>query len=226
MPATTRSTASAGVVSRRVSVGTIPGIPHIDLAALLAAFHNQHPQVEMTLREEHPVAPLFEHLRHDDYDAAIIGMSQPEPPDGLRGELISAEPLVLLAAPDHRLGHVRFAPVTQRRDEPLVTLTRGSALRTHLDHACDAAGLPAGVTLETSDIDLLGDLVARGLGATIVPRSVAEAAATHQPLRIIGIRPAITQRYTFLVWNDDRHHTTAVEAVLAHARAWATPGES
>jgi DNA-binding transcriptional LysR family regulator len=152
----------------------------------------------MTLREEHPVAPLFEHLRHDDYDAAIIGMAQPEPPDGLRGELISAEPLVLLAAPDHRLGHVRFAPVTQRRDEPLVTLTRGSALRTHLDHACDAAGLPAGVTLETSDIDLLGDLVARGLGATIVPRSIAEAAAARHPLRIIGIRPAITQRYTFL----------------------------
>ncbi len=213
-----------GVVSGHVSVGTIPGIPHIDLAALLAAFHRQHPHVEMTLREEHPVA-LLEHLRHDDYGAANVGMSQPEPPDGLHGELIRAEPLVLLAAPDHRLGHLRSAPVTQLREEPVVTLTRGSALRTHLENACDAAGFPARVTLETSDINLLGDLVARGLGVTIVPRSIAEAAAARHPLRIIGIRPAITQRYTVLAWNDDRHHTSAVEAFLAHARAWAATGE-
>jgi DNA-binding transcriptional LysR family regulator len=178
----------------------------------------------MTLREEHPV-PLLEHLRHDDYDATIVGLSQPEPPDGLYGEVISAEPLVLVAAADHRLGHLRFAAVTQLRDEPLVTLTRGSALRTHLENACDAAGFPARITLETSDINLLGDLVARGLGVTIVPRSIAAAAAARHPLHIIGIRPAITQRYTVLVWNEDRHHSTAVEAFLAHARAWVTHGD-
>ena len=48
--------------------------------------------------------------------------------------------------------------------------------------------------LETSDINLLGDLLASGLGVTIVPRSVAEAAAARHPLQIVGIRPAITQR--------------------------------
>jgi DNA-binding transcriptional LysR family regulator len=212
-----------GVVSGRVRLGTIPGIPHIDLAGLLAAFHAQHPHVEMTLREEHPV-PLLEHLRHDDYDAAIVGLSQPEPPDGLNGQAISAEQLVLVVAPDHRLGHLRWAPVTQLRDEPLVTLTRGSALRTHVENACDAAGFPARVALETSDINLLGELVARGLGVTVVPRAMAEAAAARHPLRIVGIRPAITQRHTVLVWNEDRPHSTAVEAFLTHARAWAASG--
>jgi DNA-binding transcriptional LysR family regulator len=208
-----------GVVSGRVSLGTIPGIPHLDLAGLLAAFHSQHPHVEMTLREEHPVA-LLEHLRHDEYDATIVGLSQPEPPDGLHGEVVSAEPLVLLAGPDHRLGNRQFAPMSQLRDEPLVTLTRGSALRTHLENACDAAGFPPRIALETSDVNLLGDLVARGLGVTIAPRSIAEAAAARHPLHIIGIRPAITRRYTVLVWNEDLYHTAAVEAFLAHARAW------
>jgi DNA-binding transcriptional LysR family regulator len=208
-----------GVVSGRVSLGTIPGIPHLDLAGLLAAFHSQHPHVETTLREEHPVA-LLEHLRHDDYDATIVGLSQPEPPDGLHGEVISAEPLVLVAAPDHRLGSRRFAPMTELRDEPLVTLTPGSALRTHLENACGAAGFLPRIALETSDVNLLGDLVARGLGVTIVPRSIAEAAAARHPLHFMGIRPAITQRYTVLVWNQGRHHPAAVDAFLAHARAW------
>ena len=65
----------------------------------------------MTLREEHPV-PLLEHIRHDDYDATIVGLSQPEPPDGFHGKVISAEPLVLVAAADHRLG----APPVRCRD--------------------------------------------------------------------------------------------------------------
>jgi DNA-binding transcriptional LysR family regulator len=213
-----------GVMSGRVSLGTIPGIPHFDLAGLLAAFHGKHPHVEMTLREEHPVA-LLEHLRHNHYDATIVGLSQPEPPDGLRGEVISAEPLVLVAAPDHRLTNRRFAPVTQLRDEPLVTLTPGSALRTHLENACDAAGFPPRIAIETSDVNLLGDLVARGLGVTIVPRSIAEAASARRPLHILAIRPAITQRYTVLVWNEDHYHSAAVEAFLAHARAWIAAGD-
>jgi DNA-binding transcriptional LysR family regulator len=214
-----------GVVGGRVSLGTIPGIPHLDLAGLLSAFHSDHPHVEMTLREEHPVA-LLEHLRHDEYDAAFVGLSQPEPPDGLRGEVISVEPLVLVTAPDHRLGRRRFASVTQLRDEPLVTLTRGSALRTHLENACDAAGFPPRIALETSDVDLLGDLVARGLGVTIVPRSVADAAAARHPLHVIAVRPALTQRYTVLAWNDDRHHSAGVESFLARARAWAASSEA
>ena len=209
-----------GIVSGRISLGTIPGIPHVDLAGLLAAFHSEHPHVEMTLREEHPVA-LLEHLRHDEYDATIVGLSQPEPPDGLHGEVISAEPLVLVAAPDHGLAHFGFARVSQLRDEPLVTLTRGSALRAHLEAACEAEGFPARIALETSDVNLLGQLVARGLGVTIVPRSIAEAATARYPLVVIGIRPAITERYTVLVWNEDRYRSAAVEAFLAHARAWA-----
>jgi DNA-binding transcriptional LysR family regulator len=209
-----------GIVSGRISLGTIPGIPHVDLAGLLAAFHSEHPHVEMTLREEHPVA-LLEHLRRDEYDATIVGLSQPEPPDGLHGEVISAEPLVLVAAPDHGLAHFGLARVSQLRDEPLVTLTRGSALRAHLEAACEAEGFPARIALETSDVNLLGELVARGLGVTIVPRSIAEAAAARYPLEIIGVRPVITERYTVLVWNEDRYHSAAVQAFLAHARAWA-----
>ena len=57
-----------------------------------------------------------------------------------------------------------------------------------------------------------------------MPRSIAAAAARH-PLHIIAIRPAMTQRYTVLVWNEDRHHSTAVEAFLAHARAWIAHGD-
>jgi DNA-binding transcriptional LysR family regulator len=208
-----------GVVSGHVSLGTIPGIPHIDVAGLLASFHAEHPHVEVTLREEHPVA-LLERLRHDEFDATIVGLSQPGPPEGLRVRVISSEPLLLVSSPGHRLANRRSVSVDQLREVPLVTLTRGSALRTHLEDACHAAGFPPRIALETSDIHLLAELVARGLGLTIVPRAVAEAGASRHPLRLIEIRPSITRRYTALAWKANKRHPQAVLAFLAHANKW------
>lgn len=208
-----------GVVAGRLSLGTIPGIPHIDLAGLLATFHETHPQVEVTLREEHPV-PLIEHLRRNEYDAAIVGLSHPDPPDGLSVQVISVEPLVLVTAPEHRLAARAPVAVSRLRDELFVTLTRGSSLRRHLEDACDAAGFPARIALETSDIHLLSDLVARGLGITIVPRSIADVGATRHALRIIDIKPPITRRHTALAWNTRRPHPPAAHAFLTSARAW------
>lgn len=206
-----------GLTRGQLRLGTIQGIPQVDLAGLLALFHERHPGVEVTLREEHP-APLIEHLDRGDYDAAIIGLSHPIAPDGLAIELISIEPLVLVTAPEHEFGGRRRVAVSHLRDEWFVTLTRASALRRHLEDACTAAGFPARVAVETSDVYLLGALVARGLGVTIVPRSVAAASADRYPLRIIDISPAITPRCTALAWRATTPHSPATRAFLSVAR--------
>ncbi|HKA84313.1 MAG TPA: LysR substrate-binding domain-containing protein [Acidimicrobiales bacterium] len=208
-----------GVVAGRLSLGIIPGIPHIDVAGLLATFHGRHPHVDVTLREEHPVA-LVAHLRRGDYDAVLVGLSDPSPPEGLGLEPISVEPLVLVTAPGHRLAHRASAAVAQLRDEAFVTLTRGSSLRTHLEDACRAAGFEARIALETSDVRLLSDLVARGLGVTIVPRALADLGAAGRTLVIIDIRPALTRRHVALAWTTARPQRPATEAFLACARAW------
>lgn len=208
-----------GVVGGRLSLGTIPGIPQIDMAGLLAAFHARHPHVEVSLREEHPL-PLVEHLRRDEYDAIVVGLSDPRAPDGLDLELICVEPLVLVTAPGHRLAGRASVAVAELRGETFVTLTRGSSLRTHLQDACNAAGFDARIALETSDVHLLSDLVAHGLGITIVPRSIADVGAARQELRVIDLRPSITRRHVALAWRTGRHHRPAAEAFLTFAGAW------
>jgi DNA-binding transcriptional LysR family regulator len=208
-----------GVVSGRLRIGTIPGIPHVDLAGLLATFHQKHPRVEVTLGEDHPI-PLIEHLRSNELDAAIVGLSHPGPPDGLSVQVISVEPLVLVTAPTHRLADRASVAVSQLRDDAFVTLPQGSSLRRHLEDASDAAGFPARIALETSDVHLLSDLVASGLGITIVPRSVADVGAARQPLRVIDIQPPITQRYTALAWKTSPSQLPAPKAFLTTARAW------
>lgn len=50
-----------GLVHGQLNVGTIQGLPEVDVAGLLADFHEQHLGVEVTLREEHP-DPLIDQL--------------------------------------------------------------------------------------------------------------------------------------------------------------------
>jgi DNA-binding transcriptional LysR family regulator len=206
-----------GLVHGELRLGTIQGTPDIDLAGLLALFHDRYPGVVVTLREDHP-DPLIAGLHRGDYDAAIVGLSQPHGPDGLSIQLLSIEPLVLVTAPDHRLGHRKHVPVAQLRDDTFVTLPPQSALRGHLEEACSAAGFPARIALETSDVHMLGALVARGLGVTIVPRSIASDGATRYSLAIIEIKPPITRRCTALAWRRAGPHSPAARAFLGIAR--------
>jgi DNA-binding transcriptional LysR family regulator len=206
-----------GLVYGDLRLGTIQGIPDVDLAGLLAVFHDAHPGVAVTLREDHP-DPLIEDLHRGECDAAIVGLSEPSAPEGLSVEVLTVEPLVLVTAPEHRLGHRKRVAVVDLRDDTFVTLPHPSALRRHLEDACRAAGFAARVSLETSDVHLLSALVARGLGVTIVPRSIAALGAARHSVSIIEITPPITQRCTALAWRTAGPHSPAARAFLATAR--------
>jgi DNA-binding transcriptional LysR family regulator len=209
-----------GVVTGRVRVGSIPGIPSVDLPRLLSAFLTANPHVEVTLREDQPLA-LLEHLRRGDYDAVIVGLSSSHPPDGLSLEELSVESLVLVTSPAHPLAARDVASVNELRGETFVTLTRGTALRRHVEQACEESGFAARIALETTDVHRLCELVAHGLGVTIVPRSIADQGTTAGlQLCVLEIEPSVVQRHTALVWKTDRDPSAAASAFLAAARNW------
>lgn len=61
------------------------------------------------------------------------------------------------------------------RDRPLVCLPQGTGVRSLLDAACAAAGFRPRIALETGDPRIVAQLAARGLGAGVLPASVAAA---------------------------------------------------
>ena len=208
------------VLAGTLLLGAIPGIPDLDLSGLLAAFHSAYPAVDMALREDQPAA-LIEGLRRDELDVAVVGLSSSDPPHGLLVDVIRVEPLVLVTSLDHRLAARESVSVIQLRGESFVSLTRASVLRGLVEQACAAAGFSARVALETTEVSLLCDLVAHGLGVTIVPRSIADH-STRQgaKLALVGFDPPFSQRYTALARRRDRSVSPAASEFLALARQW------
>src|SRR4051812_5855269 len=161
----------AGIVRGRVAVGVVPSVT-ARLADALAAFHADHPGVEITLVEDTSDA-LLDSVRAGRLDVALAGVAGAAP-RGLRTATVTDEALVAAVAPGHPLAG--RAAITLRRlaDEPLIALPRGTGGRTALDRGFAAAGLHPRIALEAGDPRVLMDLARRGLGVAIVPASAPQ----------------------------------------------------
>jgi DNA-binding transcriptional LysR family regulator len=83
------------------------------------------------------------------------------------------------------------------RDEPVVTLTRASRLRTILETEYRKAGFAPRIAAETSDLNVMVQLVAEGIGVALMPRSGQEQAGDVATITIT--HPTIDRRI-ILVW--------------------------
>ncbi|MGH9129903.1 MAG: LysR family transcriptional regulator [Acidimicrobiales bacterium] len=204
----------AGLVRGRVAVGMIASV-RFDLAGLLADFHDQHPNVEITLTEA-PSHHLVEALRARHLDLALVG-SVSARPRGIGSQVVGDEALVAAVARDDPLAtktSITLAGLAQRR---LISLRRGTGLRSRFDEACTGAGIQARVAFEASTPHILGQLAARGLGVAILPESFTDA-HSNQLHALLITRPGIRAQIE-LAWRAEGPTSPAARALVNHARS-------
>ncbi|MEV0741897.1 LysR substrate-binding domain-containing protein [Streptomyces sp. NPDC050549] len=213
-----------GLLRGRVAIGLVPGAlgHHTDVPALLADFHEAHPQVEITLTEDTSDRMLAT-LRHGELDIAVAGLPDPEPAPGLAHRIVIDEPLVAAVAPgrpllDEHRGRTSV-PLTALRGHRLICLPRGTGVRGVLDRLCAEAGFRPSVTCEAAAPDALLRLAERGLGVAVVPRP-QDAAAPEPPgaLRMLRVEDARARGRVAVVWRTDGPAGPAARAFLAALR--------
>jgi DNA-binding transcriptional LysR family regulator len=201
-----------GLLHGRLRVGVSGPVDH-RLAEALGDFHRAHPAIEIVLTSRHN-EPLLDAVADGEVDAAVVGLgAQPLPP-GVRARVVAEEPLVLVVARDHPLSRRDGIALGELREEPMLTLTRGSGLRAVLEQACRDAGYTPRISAETGDLGSLVGLAAEGLGIAVVPSS-AVAGTAVAALRIT--RPSLRRR-TALAWSE-ASRSPAGRAFLGFAEA-------
>ncbi|GAA3573118.1 LysR substrate-binding domain-containing protein [Amycolatopsis ultiminotia] len=163
--------AVTGLVRGRVSIGTIQTLTVVDLPGRLRAFRGRHPAIRIHVREgTSPV--LTSAVLAGDLELSYV--VSPDPlPDELTGFARWEQRLVLLTHPGHRLAGRRRIRLAELAGEPFVDFA-GSDLQALVERAFIAAGARREPVCEASHVPLLVDLVAAGLGSTIVPEAVAQ----------------------------------------------------
>ncbi|WP_280266015.1 LysR family transcriptional regulator [Nocardia wallacei] len=205
-----------GLLRGHIRLGTISGVAtgELDVASVLADFHDDHPQVDITLTETNSDLMLGD-LERGTLDIALVGLtgSPLDPRIGL--DVVLDTRIVAAVAADDPDPRRRLA-LEELRDRPLICLTRGTGVRGQFERACATAGFEPNIAFEAAAPPLLLRLAARGLGTAVVPALTPGEAAAFGVRALPIVEPELHGQLA-LAWRTDRL-TPAAKVLLGQLR--------
>ncbi len=155
----------------RVRLGAPPSLCTGLLPAMLAAFRRRYPGIQLELHESGS-GDLRQRLSEGALDLALLASAPADP--HLAATPLLLEELVVVSPPDAPIAHAgpRLG-IRELADVPLVMFRRGYDVREATVNACRAAGFEPSFAIEGGEMDAVLELVRAGLGAAVVPSTVA-----------------------------------------------------
>lgn len=175
-------------------LGVIPTVAPYLLPTVLRLVHDRYPDLDLQVHEEQ-TASLLDGLAGGRLDLLLLAV-----PLGIPGVVelpLFDEDFVLVTPPDHWLGDREGIPREALRELNLLLLDEGHCLRDQALDICREAGREdAPVTTTAAGLSTLVQLVAGGLGCTLLPRTALKVETTRSSRLLTGYfaEPAPSRR--------------------------------
>ena len=201
-----------GLVRGHLAIGVIQTqtVGPVNVPALLTRYHRRHPAV--TLRLHHAGVPSLVHQTADgELELAVVDLPLGPQANRVKARPLGTESLLLGVAEHDPLASRHRVRLTDLADRDFVEYRADSSLRASIDHACQGAGLQRRIACEVDTIADLVELVALGLGVSLLPPAAIRMAGD----RAIGLAtdPSIP-RDLMLVTPLERQPSPASHAFL------------
>jgi DNA-binding transcriptional LysR family regulator len=175
----------------KLEIGFAPMSDMAILPKVLGAFRQRTPDVEIRLHYLNTPEQL-QALREGTIDVGLLRM--PADAEGIVVETILREPIVLVMPKGHRLGKRAAVPIKALADEPYVIFPRHYAPRFYdfILGIYREAGVGIQIAIEAVSIHNNLNLVAGGMGVSLLPESVGElrrSGVISRPL--VGASPQV-----------------------------------
>jgi LysR family hydrogen peroxide-inducible transcriptional activator len=187
-------------------LGLIPTVAPYLLPGILPDVARLHPHLRLLLREERtPV--LVRELAAGGLEAAILA----EVPDlgDLEREPLAQDPFLLAAPRNHPLARRRRVALADLEGAPMLLLEDGHCLRGQALAFCAQAGARE-ADFRASSLGTLVQMVAGGLGLTLLPSLCAPLERTRARLAVRPFQDPAPARQLVLAWR----HGSPVEPAL------------
>jgi len=178
-------------------LGVIPTVAPYLLPTVLGLVHERYPHLDLQVHEEQ-TASLVEGLQSGRLDLLLLAVPLGVP--GVTEIPLFDEDFALVTPPDHRLGGREGIPREALRELKLLLLDEGHCLRDQALDICREAGREdAPVTTTAAGLSTLVQLVAGGLGCTLLPRTALKVETTRGSRLLTGYfaDPAPSRRIAF-----------------------------
>ena len=178
-------------------LGVIPTIGPFLLPRVLPALRGRFPQLTMYLREEQTAA-LLARLQDGELDAALIAL--PYDTGDLALDVIGEDEFLFACNRTHALAGADAVSLDALEGEQLMLLEEGHCLRGHALDVCGLGDTRARAQFEASSLHTLVQMVAAGIGVTLVPRVAVDADITRGTAISLSRFAATASRQIALAW--------------------------
>ena len=203
--------ASRDPLGGKLRVGLIPTIAPYLLPRVSVRLRRQLPGLQLMLYE-YQTAGLLEKLRAGELDLAILAL--PADTAGLQTRSLFAESFVVAMPRRHRLADRKRLKPADLEGQILLLLEEGHCLRDQALEVCGGVGASEEQDFRATSLETLRQMVAAGLGVTLLPRLAAEgpiAAARGVVFRPFA--PPSPSRMVGAAWRDSSSRREAIDAV-------------
>lgn len=198
-------------------LGVIPTVAPYLLPEVLPALAASHPELRLKLREERTPVLLAE-LAAGGLEAAIL--AEGTDLGDLRRIALQEDPFLLAAPPGHPAARKARVALRDLEGQPLLLLEDGHCLRGQALAFCGEAGARE-VDFRASSLSTLVQMVAAGLGLTLLPRLCVPVEAGRAALALRPFGRPVPGRTLVLAWRRESPLTGALETFAEDLRkAW------
>ncbi len=202
----------------RLSVGADTTVGSYVIPGLLGKFRQIYPQVEILLQVLNR-ASLVEAILNNRVELAVMGSVPDDAPVEI--EPFAFNPLVLVAAPTHRLAGLKNVPIEELGREHFLLREQGSGTRAALEKSLEDAGLPLEVSMQVGNNSAIKQGVAAGLGIALISRVAIDMELETNRLVILDVEGFPIIRQWRLVHVKDKYLSATARAfksfLLQHA---------
>jgi LysR family hydrogen peroxide-inducible transcriptional activator len=198
-------------------VGVIHSVGPYLLPDLIPALKKVAPHMALEL-EENITANLETLLRNGKLDVIVIAL--PFGDAGILTRPLYDEPFEVVVNSEHRWAERRSIKAPELADEKVLLLNSGHCFSNQVAEACADLNRKGAEIQQGTSLETIRNMVASGLGITVLPASANSARYRSKLLSVIPFtRPAPSRRIA-LAWRKSFARTQAIEA-LAQAVAQA-----
>ncbi|MCC5847371.1 MAG: LysR family transcriptional regulator [Verrucomicrobia bacterium] len=183
-----------------LTIGAIPTIAPFLLPEALGELRKRFPEAELHITED-TTDRLMQKLVRAEIDCAI--MSPPVEEDHLVSELLFTEELYAILPPKHPLAQSGEVKLSMLQGQDAIILQPMHCLSAQIDAFCKAEGVQRHVTCSTSQLGTLYNMVALGMGLSVVPEMFVRR-APNGPCVIKNFSGKIPTRDIAIYWHGGR----------------------
>jgi LysR family transcriptional regulator, hydrogen peroxide-inducible genes activator len=178
--------------------GVIPTVGPYVLPSLLSHLATELPRLKLYVREA-PTGALLDRLAAGELDILLVAV----PYDLGEAETmeIAEDPIVVAMSGNHRLRHHKVVSRDDLASDQLLLIEDGHCLRSHSLQACRIVDPDRNEVFQATSLRTLVQMVAAGLGITLMPQIAVEAElASTRNVIVRSLSPDEPSRTLVLAW--------------------------